>query len=222
MKILGILGSPRNNGNTVMLLDAVLDSAKQAGAQTEKIGISGLDIKFCIACGNCYRTGKCIYDDDVVKIQEKMMEADGIVLASPNYFQSTTAQMKTIFDRFSVAVHCFLLSGKYGASVTTAGSSDDVKVADISNAYLQACGAQTVGSVGAAGIGIGAIADQHAALIRADNLGKELVNAIQEHRVYPDQMESHKVFFEQMKQLVQIMGDKAPFQIIHWQKKGWL
>lgn len=222
MKILGILGSPRSNGNTVLLLDAVLNAAAEAGAEIEKLGVSGLDLKFCIACGNCYRTGACIYNDDVVKIHAKMMEADGIVLASPNYFQSTTAQMKTIFDRFSLAVHCFLLESKYGASVTTAGATDDTKVADISNGYLQICGAQTVGSVGAAGAGIGAIADQEAVLVQASELGTNLVAAIREKSVYADQMKAHAAFSEHMKHLVTMMGDTAPFQVAYWKKMGWI
>jgi len=222
MKILGILGSPHNHGNTVLLLDALLHAAAQAGAETEKIGVAGLDLKFCIACGECYRTGTCIYTDDVVNIHAKMMEADGIVLASPNYFRSTTAQLKTIFDRFSVAVHCFFLDGKYGASVTTAGSGDDTSVADLSNGYLQICGAQTVGTVGATGAGIGAIVDQEAALARAVELGTDLVAAIQEKRVYPDQMAAHAAFSEHMKDLVLMMGERAPFQVVHWKKMGWL
>ena len=222
MKILGILGSPHNNGNTVLLLDAVLDAAAQAGAEVEKINVAGLDLKFCIACGKCYSSGDCIYNDDVVMIQKKMIEADGIVLASPNYLRSTTAQLKTIFDRFSVGVHCFLLDGKYGASVTTAGAGDDANVAELSNGYMQACGAQIVGAVGAAGAGSGAIADQDKKLAAAADLGRDMVAAIKEKRCYQDQLDAHKSFSELMKSLVIMMGDHAPFQLDHWKKQGWL
>lgn len=167
MKILGILGSPHDKGNTALLLDAVLDGAAKAGAEIEKIGVAGLELNFCIACGKCYATGKCFRDDGATMLQAKMMAADGIVLASPNYFQSITAQLKVIFDRFSVGVHCFLLDGKYGASVTTAGGDSLPGPAEYANACLRAVGARTVGALGAQGMGSGALMNQEAVLTQA-------------------------------------------------------
>jgi multimeric flavodoxin WrbA len=222
MKILGILGSPRNNGNTALLLDAALDAAAGAGAETEKIGVAGLDLGFCIACGKCYGTGECIYDDGVTMLQSKMKEADGIILASPNYIRTVTAQLKTLMDRSSLHVHCFLFSGKYGASVVTAGGNAGTEIAEFANEYLQACGAQTVGVVGAQGAGVGALVDQEAALARAAALGEDLAAAIREKRQYPDQAAAHAAFAERMKQLVQMMAEHAPFQLEHWQNQGWL
>ncbi len=222
MKIVGILGSPRNQGNTVMLLDAALAAAKEAGAQTEKLGVSDLELKFCIACGKCYATGQCIYDDGVTMLQAKMMEADGIILASPNYIRSVSAQLKTLMDRSSVYIHCFLFDGKYGASVATTGGAGAEQVAEFANEYLQACGAQTVGIAAARAAGVGALAEQDAALAQATALGADLVAAIGEGREYPDQMAAHEVFAGQMKQLVVAMSDMAPFQVEHWRKMGWL
>ncbi len=222
MKILGILGSPRDRGNTVMLLDAALAAASEAGAQTEKIGVSDLKMNFCIACGRCYATGKCVYDDGVTMLQSKMMEADGVILASPNYIQSVTAQLKTLMDRSSVHIHCFLFEGKYGASVATAGGVDAEPVAEFANGFLQVCGMQTVGIAAAQAAGVGALVDQEAALAQATTVGADLVAAISEGRQFPDQMAGHEAFAEQMKQLVLAVGDMAPFQLEHWRKMGWL
>ncbi len=61
--------------------------------------------------------GECIYDDDFVELNRKILDCDGLVLGSPNYFRSVTAQMKTIIDRMGDTVHCQLLTGKYGCSV---------------------------------------------------------------------------------------------------------
>ncbi len=222
MKILGILGSPRDRGNTVLLLDAALAAAAEAGAQTEKVGVSDLDLNFCIGCGKCYATGQCIYDDGVTMLQSKMMEADGIILASPNYIQSVTAQLKTLMDRSSLHIHCFLFDGKYGASVATTGGAGAEQVAEFANQYLQVCGMQTVGIAAAQAAGVGALVEQEAALARATALGTDLVAAIGERREYPDQMAAHEVFAEHMKQLVVAMSDMAPFQVEHWRKMGWL
>lgn len=222
MKIIGILGSPHVNGNTNILLDAALEGAKEAGAEVEKLGISGLEINFCIACGKCYSTGKCFMNDGAAMLQAKMMEADGIILASPSYFQGPTAQLKTVFDRFSLGVHCFLLKGRYGASLTTAGGGEFINIAEQSNGYMQACGARTVGAVAAQGMGYGALVDQEAKVAQAKELGKDLVSAISENRECHEQAQYHAEFFQRMKHLVTMMGDKAQYQLDYWRSKGWL
>ena len=222
MKVLGILGTPHNHGNTVLLLDAVLQAAEAAGAETEKIGLAGLDMKYCGACGKCYATGQCIYDDDVEMLKSRMLAADGIVLASPNYMHSVTAQLKTLMDRCALWVHCFLLEGKYGAAVATAGGSGEEQAAAFQNEVLQLYGVQTVGIAAAKAAGMGALVDQGATLAQAAELGKDLVAAIREQRVYPDQAAAHAQFAEHMKQLVVRMAAQAPFQYEHWEKMGWL
>lgn len=222
MKVLGILGTPHNHGNTVLLLDAVLQGAAAAGAETEKIGLAGLDLKFCVACGKCYATGECIYDDDVEMLKSKMMAADGIVLASPNYIHGVTAQLKTLLDRCALFVHCFLLEGKYGAGVATAGGSGEEQVAVFQNEALQSYGMQTVGIAAARAAGMGALVEQEAALAHAAELGKDLVAAIREQRIYSDQAAAHTQFAEHMKQLVVRMAAQAPFQYEYWEKMGWL
>lgn len=222
MKVLGILGSPHKSGNTSLLLDAVLKGAEAAGAATERVDVAGLDMKYCVACGKCYATGECIHDDDVERLKTKMMESEGIVLASPNYMGGVTAQMKTLMDRCALQVHCFLLGGKYGAGVATAGGSLEEEVAEFQNGFLRHCGARTVGIVAAKAAGVGALMDQEAALARAAELGGNLVGAIREKREYPDQAAAHAEFSERMKQLVLRMAEKCPYQYDYWEKRGWL
>ncbi len=222
MKVVGILGSPRNRGNTALLLDAALAGAAQAGAETEKLSVAGLELNYCIACGTCYSKGHCIYEDGVTMLQEKMMAADGIILASPNYINSVSAQLKTVMDRCSLHIHCLLFTGKYGAAVATAGSPETAQVAEFANAFLRCCGAQTVGIATAQAAGVGALVDQQAALASAGELGRELVAAIAERRQDPEQLAFHEAFAARMKALVLRMGDKAPYQLEHWRKMGWL
>ncbi len=103
MKIVGISGSPRAKGNTEILVQEALRAASELGAKTELIALSGKKIKPCNGCGTC-RTDKskgicAIKDDDVPRIYEALKEADGIIVASPVYFLSVTAQLKALFDR---------------------------------------------------------------------------------------------------------------------------
>ena len=222
MKIIGILGSPRNSGNTSLLLDAVMKGAQDAGAQVETVTVAGMNMHCCVACGKCYATGNCIYEDDVTAVIAKMLEADGIVLASPNYMLSVTAQLKTIMDRCSLHVHCFMLKDKYGAAVATAGGGMEEQVAQYENSFLQLCGAQTIGTATALGAGVGALVEQDAAVAKATALGLDLVAAISEKRQYPEQAEAHAAFFPHMEQLVTAMAEKCPFQRQYWADRGWL
>src|SRR5512137_2247430 len=120
MKIVSIIGSPKGiGGNTGALLKIVLQGAENQGAQTEIIAIKGQEVKPCRGCDTCHKKGVCPQDDSYLKIKEKVMEADGLILASPNYISHVSAQMKAFLDRCCGVVHCHDFLGKYGASVVT-------------------------------------------------------------------------------------------------------
>jgi len=143
MKILGISGSPRAKGNTDILVQEALKAASEMGAEQEFIAISGKKIKPCNGCGTC-RTDKskgicAIKDDDVPGIYEAMKEADGIIVASPVYFLSVTAQLKALFDRSVILRYAkgtpqdrpgvpggpeFLLKNKVGGAIAVGGGRD--------------------------------------------------------------------------------------------------
>jgi multimeric flavodoxin WrbA len=99
MKIIGIVGSPRIGGNTETITRVALDSAAQEGAAIELITLSGKDIQPCDGCRVCKRTGTCHIDDDLPPILAKMLDADGIILATPVYYGSATPQIKALIDR---------------------------------------------------------------------------------------------------------------------------
>lgn len=99
-KVLILSGSPRRGGNSDILCDEFSRGAKESGNEVEKIFIRDKKIGYCTACYYCRDTGKgCAIKDDMAEILDKMMEADVIVLASPVYFYSVNAQMKTVIDR---------------------------------------------------------------------------------------------------------------------------
>lgn len=100
--ILGISGSPRVNGNTEILLSEALKAAAMDGAETELISLAGKEIKPCDACFSCRKTGECRIKDDFKEIFQKMVKADGLILASPVYFGSATPKIKALIDRASL------------------------------------------------------------------------------------------------------------------------
>lgn len=99
MKAIGIVGSPRKNGNTEILTAHCLQAIVEGGLETELIRLSGLDIRPCNACDVCREEKRCPIDDDVLRIYEKMKAADAIILASPVYFSAVTALMKALIER---------------------------------------------------------------------------------------------------------------------------
>ena len=99
MKVLALCGSPRHGGNSDILADEFLRGAADAGYETEKLYLQDAELSPCRACYGCRGTGKCVQKDDGDKILQHLVEADVIVLASPVYFYSVSAQMKMMIDR---------------------------------------------------------------------------------------------------------------------------
>ena len=97
--VLVISASPRKGGNSETLSDEFIRGAQESGNHAEKIFLASKNIKYCIGCGVCNTTQKCVQKDDMAEILDKMVEADVIVLATPVYFYTMDAQMKTLIDR---------------------------------------------------------------------------------------------------------------------------
>lgn len=100
MNVLGISGSPKRAGLTELLLDKALEGARSVGLLTEKIIVSELDIKPCRGDEGCSDTGECETGDDMKPIREKIGSAGAVIIATPIYFGSVSAQLKTMIDRF--------------------------------------------------------------------------------------------------------------------------
>lgn len=98
-KVLILSGSPRKNGNSDLLCDEFMKGALEAGHQVEKIRVAEKNIGYCRACYGCRETGVCVIKDDMAEVLQKMIDADVLVLASPVYFYSIDAQLKTVIDR---------------------------------------------------------------------------------------------------------------------------
>jgi len=219
LKILGINASPKGEkSQTRRLVMGVLEGARQSGADITFIDLCSLDINYCTACGACYATGECIHDDDYAMLLEKMMDADGIVLGSPNYINGVTAQLKTMLDRMADVVHCQSLSGKYGCSVCTAGGAYADEVADYMNQALLNYGATTVGSVG---VLVGADPNAIVGAEReAKELGKKLADAIKTKWSDPAQEKHHNERKEYFKRLILFNKDLWTHEYDHWKSLG--
>lgn len=98
-KVLILSGSPRKDGNSDILCDEFMKGAIESGNEVEKVRVAQKNIGFCRACYACRETGICVIKDDMAELLQKMIDSDVIVLASPVYFYSIDAQLKTVIDR---------------------------------------------------------------------------------------------------------------------------
>ncbi|MFX1507353.1 MAG: flavodoxin family protein [Promethearchaeota archaeon] len=101
-KILGIVGSPRQGGNTDILVEEILKGAKESGAETEKILLKELKINPCDGCNVCFKSknGNCKYEDDFPVVKKKMEECRTWIIGTPVYWWGPTAILKAFIDRW--------------------------------------------------------------------------------------------------------------------------
>ncbi len=102
MKVVAFNGSARRDGNTAILIDAVFKELKNEGIKTELVQLAGKNIRGCTACGKCFekQDKSCAVNNDIVNdCIGKMLDSEGIILASPTYFADVSADMKALIER---------------------------------------------------------------------------------------------------------------------------
>lgn len=98
-KVLGIIGSPRRKGNTHLLVEKILDGARNGGAQVETLFLDDKTIRECDGCHTCWKKKPCTKNDDMNDIYEKIADSDVIIFGTPVYWYGPTALMKGLIDR---------------------------------------------------------------------------------------------------------------------------
>ena len=139
MKVLLINGSPKAKGNTAFALEQMAEVFADQGIEAEIIHVGNQEIRGCVACGSCYKTGKCVFDDAVNEIAPKFEAADGIVVGSPVYYASANATLIALLDRLFYSTH-FDKRMKVGASVTVARRGGCSATFDELNKYFTISG----------------------------------------------------------------------------------
>jgi multimeric flavodoxin WrbA len=99
-RFLGIIGSPRRNGNTHILVSRFLEGARAGGAETETVFLGDLQIKECDGCHACWQGRHCSKKDDMLKLYQSIIDSDVLVFGTPVYWYGPTALMKCFVDRF--------------------------------------------------------------------------------------------------------------------------
>jgi len=217
MHILLISSSPHKEKSQTFLLAKEVLKGFPGSAKIEIMHLYDHKIEFCRHCESCHRKIMCCpINDDVQMILEKMLQAEGVIFASPNYINQITASMKALWDRAAHFIHCRRLLGKYVAGVVSSGSGQDKAVLDYIQYYANTCGAQYAGGVSSRR------PIDNKKIEESLNLGKKLISDIQEKRVFPDQIKVIEEFKEHFKSVIQMRRDDWVEEYQYWLNKSWL
>ena len=196
MKILGLSFSPREWGNTELLMDAVLAGARNHGTETELYRVVERNIQPCDACGGCFKTGECPIEDDMQELYAKMLSADGILFGTPVYFYNITAQGKCVIDRTIALNHGGKsMSGKVGAVVAVAGSLGLVDALKDLYFYMVTRQMLPASFIAAYGSNKGDVKDFERCMESCGKLGEQMVRIIEKGFAYPDVMKASYIAY---------------------------
>ena len=134
-----INGSPRINGATAKALKEMKKIFEEQNIEVEIVNVGTMPVRGCIACGSCYKTGKCAIDDIVNELAPKLEAADGLVVASPVYYASANATIIAVLDRLFYSTR-FPKTMKVGAAIATARRGGITATFDQLNKYFTISG----------------------------------------------------------------------------------
>jgi len=180
MKIVGLLGSYRRNGNSDILAKEALMGAEEAGAEVELLRLTDYKIKACQGFGLClFRKEGCHIKDDVKFIWSKIGEADGILLSVPCYFLESTAVLKQLIDRAWVLAHRGTFRGKYASVMVPYATRGWIPYGMLQpNIFLGILGLKVIHRAAFNVQGLGEAVHDEEAIRKAHRIGKELANAV--------------------------------------------
>ena len=145
MKVLLINGSPHVDGVIALALNELNDTLNRCDIETEIIHVGNKDIRGCIACRSCKKTGKCVFDDCVNEIAFKLKDADGLVVGAPVYYGSANSTVVSLLTILFYSIN-YDLSMKVGASVVSARRSGCTATFDELNKFFTISGMPIVSS----------------------------------------------------------------------------
>ena len=139
-KVLLLNGSPRANGCTAEALAEMIKTFREEGVECELIQVGSKNIRGCVACGSCKKTGKCVFNDLVNEVAPKLAEADGLVIGAPVYYGSPNGTILSFMDRLFYSTGSISKHMKVGAAVVTCRRGGNTASFDVLNKYFTISG----------------------------------------------------------------------------------
>ncbi len=139
-KVILLNGSPHPNGCTAFALNEMIKVFDTEGIETELIRVGGKDIRGCMSCNRCRELGRCVIDDMVNEVAEKLLAADGMVIGSPVFYGSPNGTLLALLDRLFFSLESRSKHMKVGASVVSCRRGGNTAAFDVLNKYFLSAG----------------------------------------------------------------------------------
>ncbi len=190
MNVLGIVCSPRKGGNTEILVQEALAGARDSGAKTELLTVSDKEIKPCDGCLSCEKTGECHIKDDMQLVYEKMLNADGIILGTPVYFGSMSAQAKVIMDRaYALRFPHLKLANKVAGAIAVAARTGAISTLNTLQRYFASNHMFSAELVEGLAAEKGTIIKDKRGMKSANEMGRQIVSLIKQQLRFPEEFD---------------------------------
>ncbi|MBR3213031.1 MAG: flavodoxin family protein [Methanosphaera sp.] len=184
LKGVGIVGSPRKDGNTEYMVRKCLEYISQEDIEVELVTLHDKNISFCVGCDSCKATNKCVINDDMQMLTDKVRDADGVIMSSPVYFGDMTGLAKTFIDRLRPLRNVHAFKYKVCGAVSTGGfrnGGQESTIASIHDFFLIQGGIvvgddRPTAHYGATGVGD--TSDDDTADITCQNLASRMVDVL--------------------------------------------
>jgi len=179
MKVLGISGSPRKDGNTATLVKLILDRCHRAGIETEFVSLAGKKILPCLGCEKCREKRWCIIEnDDWDKIIKKVLDCDVLIIGSPTYYFDVNGQTKNFIDRTFSLYHDRKLTGRKGVAVAVHANKGVSRTIQTLEGFLSTHEFASLGSIKGTGFHEGDVLNDTDAIKKAEKTADKIIQLI--------------------------------------------
>jgi len=180
MKVLGLSGSMRKDGNTALLIKEILKHCRHSEIQTEFISLAGKKIQPCLGCEKCKEKKWCVNErDDWDKIIEKVIGSDVLVVGSPTYYYDINGQLKNFIDRTYSLYHDRKLAGKKGVAVAVHAQKGANRTIQTLEGFLGAHEFSSLGYIIGSGYDKGDVQNDAEAMEKAKKIGQKIIRLIE-------------------------------------------
>jgi multimeric flavodoxin WrbA len=223
LKILAIIGSPRKEGNTYRAVKRIEETVKRLEPATdfEYLFLRDAALRMCIGCRSCFDRGEaaCPHQDDLLRIADQMLQADGVIFASPTYVANMSGLMKNFLDRLAYFCHRPAFHDKKALLLSTTAMGGARSTLLMMAIALGSMGFQIVGQIGIA-MNSGEILPVPASSVAGlDQLAAWFVQAIRNARPAPPSLFGLVSFNYNRKRY---QTDDSSYDARYWKAKGWL
>ncbi|MDO9035970.1 MAG: flavodoxin family protein [Methanoregula sp.] len=182
MKVLGLSGSMRKEGNTAALVNIILERCHGAGIETEFVSLAGKKIHPCLGCEKCKEKKSCVIEnDDWGKIIDKVLDCDVLVIGSPTYYYDVCGHLKNFIDRTYSLYHDRKLAGRQGVAVAVQAHKGASRTIQTLEGFLSTHEFSSLGSVKGSGYHAGEVLADKEAIEKAQKTGDKIVRLVKSH-----------------------------------------